>query len=179
MKVLSEAYAPAGITSEEMANMVGQVLKSQKITFHEDELPPEGLSHNRALHITVHFEDKFISRVLIDAGSSLNICPLTTLKRLGKGLHEIRVGSMNVKAFDGSQRATIGEINLDLQMGPTWFEVEFQVLDISATYNLLLGRPWINTAGAVASTLHRALKFEWNHQEVIIHGDGSNPIYTN
>ncbi|XP_070046148.1 uncharacterized protein [Nicotiana tomentosiformis] len=23
------------------------------------------------------------------------------------------------------------------------------------------------------------MKFEWNHQEVIIHGDGSNPIYTN
>ncbi|XP_070040104.1 uncharacterized protein [Nicotiana tomentosiformis] len=119
MKVLSEAYVPTDITSGEMANMVGQVLESHKITFHENELPPKGLSHNKALHITVQFEDKFIARVLIDEGSSLNICPLTTLKRLGKGLHEIRAGSMNVKAFDGSQRATIGEINLSLQMGPT------------------------------------------------------------
>ncbi|XP_070003042.1 uncharacterized protein [Nicotiana sylvestris] len=85
---------------------------------------------------------------------------------------------MNVKAFDGSQRATIGDINLCLQMGPTWFDVEFQVLDISATYNLLLGRPWIYVVGAVASTLHQAMKFEWNYQEIIIHGDGSNPIYT-
>nr|XP_009803088.1 PREDICTED: uncharacterized protein LOC104248519 [Nicotiana sylvestris] len=65
-----------------MANMVGQVLESHKITFHEDELPPKGLSHNRALHITMQFEDKFIARVLIDGGSSLNICPLTTLKRI-------------------------------------------------------------------------------------------------
>ncbi|XP_070010811.1 uncharacterized protein [Nicotiana sylvestris] len=63
-------------------------------------------------------------------------------------------------------------------MGPTWFDVEFQVLDITISYNLLLGRPWIHTVGAVASTLHQAVKFEWNHQEVIIHGDGSNPIYT-
>jgi len=63
-------------------------------------------------------------------------------------------------------------------MGPTWFDVEFQVLDISALYNLLLGRPWIHAAGAVASTLHQTVKFEWNHQEVIIHVDGSNPIYT-
>ncbi|XP_070034650.1 uncharacterized protein [Nicotiana tomentosiformis] len=156
MKVLSEAYVTAGITSGEMANMVGQVLESHKITFHEDELPPEGLSHNKVLYITVQFEDKFIARVLIDGGSSLNICPLTTLKRLDKGLHEIRMGSMNVKAFDGSQRTTIGEINLDLQMGPTWFDVEFQVLDISATYNLLLGRPWIYAAGEVTSTLHQA-----------------------
>ncbi|XP_070040597.1 uncharacterized protein [Nicotiana tomentosiformis] len=120
------------------------------------------------------FEDKFIARVLI-----VNIYPLTTLKRLSKGLHEIRAGSMNVKVFDGSQRATIGETNLNLQIGPTWFDVEFQVFDISATYNLLLGRPWIHAAGVVASTLHQVMKFEWDHQEVIIHGDGSNPIYTN
>jgi len=139
MKVLNEAYVSNNITSGEMTNMVGQVLESHKITFHEDELPPEGLSHNRALHITVQFEDKFIAKVLIDGGSSLNICPLTTLQRLGKGLHEIRAWSMNVKAFDGSQRATIGETNLSLQIGPTWFDIEFQVLDIFSTYNLLLG----------------------------------------
>ncbi|XP_075083654.1 uncharacterized protein LOC142167386 [Nicotiana tabacum] len=89
------------------------------------------------------------------------------------------MGNMNVKAFDGSQRSTIREINLNLQMGPTWFDVEFQVLDISATYNLFLGQPWIHAARAVTSTLHQAVKFEWSHQEVIIHEDGSNPIYTN
>ena len=68
LKVLSEAYVPSNITGGEMANMVGKVLESHKITFHEDELPPEGLSHNRALHVTVQFEDKFIARVLIDGG---------------------------------------------------------------------------------------------------------------
>ncbi|XP_070039479.1 uncharacterized protein [Nicotiana tomentosiformis] len=47
MKVLNEAYVPNNITSGEMANMIGQVLESHKITFHEDELPPEGLGHNR------------------------------------------------------------------------------------------------------------------------------------
>ncbi|XP_070012694.1 uncharacterized protein [Nicotiana sylvestris] len=116
--------------------------------------------------------------VLIDGGSSLNICSLTTLKRLGKGLHEIRAG-LGERGLHGTQKATIGEINLFLQKGQTWFDVEFQVLDISATYNMLLGRPWIHASGAVASTLHQAVKFEWNHHEVIIHGDGSNPIYTN
>jgi len=83
-------------------------LESHKIIFHEDELPPEGLNHNPALHITVQFEDKFIAKVLIDGGSSLNIYSLDILKRLGKGFHEIRAGSMNVKTFDGSQRATTG-----------------------------------------------------------------------
>ncbi|XP_070014331.1 uncharacterized protein [Nicotiana sylvestris] len=49
LKVLSEAYVPSNITGGEMANMVGQVLESHKIAFHEDELPPEGLGHNKAL----------------------------------------------------------------------------------------------------------------------------------
>ncbi|XP_070004464.1 uncharacterized protein [Nicotiana sylvestris] len=161
-----------------MSNMVGQVLESHKITFYEDELPLEGLGHNRALHITIQYEDYFITRILVDEGSSLNICPLVMLKTLGKGLHEIKEGAINIKAFNGSQRATIGEISLCFQMGPTLFDVEFQVIHVPASYNLLLGRPWIHSAGAMASTLHQAMKFEWNHQEVIIHGDGSNPIYS-
>jgi len=94
--------------------MVGQILESHKNTFHEDELPPEVLSHNMALHITVKCEDYFITRVMIDRGSSLNICPLITLRTLGKRLHEIKDGAINVKAFDGSQRSTIGEISLCL-----------------------------------------------------------------
>ncbi|XP_070003237.1 uncharacterized protein [Nicotiana sylvestris] len=133
LRVLSEAYVSSNITGGEMANMIGHVLESHKITFHEDELPPEGL-------------------------------------------HEIKDGSINVKAFDGSRRSTIGEISLCLQMEPTWFDVDFQVIDVPTSYNLLLGWPWIHIAGAIASTLYQAVKFKWNHQEVIIHGDGSNPI---
>ncbi|XP_070002294.1 uncharacterized protein [Nicotiana sylvestris] len=132
----------------------------------------QSIAHYCAMRGSLYHQD-FSRR-----GSSLNICPLITLRTLGKGLHEVKDGAISVKAFDGSQRSTIGEISLCLQMGPTWFDVEFQVIDVPASYNLLLGRPWIHAAGAVASTLHQAVKFEWNHQEVIIHGDGSNPIYS-
>ncbi|XP_070002182.1 uncharacterized protein [Nicotiana sylvestris] len=60
LKVLSEAYVPSKITDGEMANMVGQVLESHKITFHEDELPPEGLGYNKALHITSFQQDDIV-----------------------------------------------------------------------------------------------------------------------
>lgn len=33
--------------------------------------------------------------------------------------------------------------------------------------------------GAIASTLHYAVKFKWNHQEMVIHRDSNDPIYTN
>ncbi|XP_070015637.1 uncharacterized protein [Nicotiana sylvestris] len=118
-----------------MANMASKMLESHKIIFHEDELPHEGLNHNQAKHIIVQFEDNFISRVLVDGGLSLNICPLDTLKGLDKGFHEIRTGNMNVKAFDRSQMATIREINLCLQMGPTCTIITFPDESVTVTCN--------------------------------------------
>ncbi|XP_070013813.1 uncharacterized protein [Nicotiana sylvestris] len=59
-------------------------------------------------------------------------------KKVGQRFYEIRARSMHVKAFDGSQRDTIGEINLCLQMGPTWFDVEFQEEALVGLRNLFL-----------------------------------------
>nr|XP_009774250.1 PREDICTED: uncharacterized protein LOC104224325 [Nicotiana sylvestris] len=49
--------------------------------------------------------------------------------------------------------------------------MEFQVLDVAVSYNLLLGRPWIHTAKVVSSTLHQMVKFEWDRQEIVVHGE--------
>ena len=41
-------------------------------------------------------------------------------------------------------------------------------MDISPSYNCLLGRPWIHVAGAVPSTLHQNIKFVTEGQLVCI-----------
>ena len=50
-------------------------------------------------------------------------------------------------------------------------------MDVDSSYNLLLGRPWIHKAKAVASTLHQMIKFEHDRQEVVIHGEGDLSAY--
>ena len=55
-----------------------------------------------------------------------------------------------------------------MQIGPCTFNVEFQVMDISPSYNCLLGRPWIHIAGDVPSTLHQKSKFVTEGQLVCI-----------
>ncbi|XP_070020753.1 uncharacterized protein [Nicotiana sylvestris] len=57
------------------------------------------------------------------------------------------------------------------------FEVIFQVLDMDTSYNFLLGRPWIHTAGAVPSTLHQMIKFEHENKEIVVHGEDEESIY--
>ena len=69
----------------------------------------------------------------------------------------MRASEVIVKAFDGSKKAVIGEVDLLVTIGPYTFQITFQVMDIQAVYSCLLGRPWIHEAGAVTSTLHQKL----------------------
>ena len=61
-----------------------------------------------------------------------------------------------------------GEIELAIGVGLIFFMVNFQVIKVDSPYNMLLGRPWLHTAGAVASTLHRRLKFSFEDLMVTI-----------
>jgi len=51
---------------------------------------------------------------------------------------------------------------LEFTAGPVLLKEKFQVLDIPASFNLLLGRPWIHAIEAVPSTLHQKVK-QGNH----------------
>jgi hypothetical protein len=62
----------------------------------------------------------------------------------------------------------IGTIEVELAVGPQVFLVTLQVMDIHPFYNLLLGKPWIHSAGAVTSSLHQCLKYIANGVLVIV-----------
>ena len=80
-----------------------------------------------------------------------------------------------MRAFDGVQRDMLGAVNLTIQICPTEFSAQYQVLDIDTSYNLLLGRPLIHMAGVVPSTFHQMMKLMWKNEELVIHGTGSQP----
>ena len=65
LKVLGEAYVPSSITHWEVAPMVGQVFEANKISFHKYELPLEGTTHNKALYISIQYQDKVITKALV------------------------------------------------------------------------------------------------------------------
>jgi uncharacterized membrane protein len=55
-------------------------------------------------------------------------------------------------------RQVIGTIEVELAVVPQVFLVTLQVMDIHPSYSMLLGRPWIHSAGVVTSSLHQCLK---------------------
>ncbi|KAI5396334.1 hypothetical protein KIW84_062515 [Lathyrus oleraceus] len=112
-----------------------------------------------------------LSNVLVDIGSSLNVLPKSTLSRLSYQDAPMRYSGVIVKAFDGSRKTVIGEVNLPVKIGLSDFKITFQVMDIHPTYSCFLGRPWIHEAGAVTSILHQKLKFVKNGKLVIVGGE--------
>ncbi|XP_070008248.1 uncharacterized protein [Nicotiana sylvestris] len=145
MKILNEAHVPDKITVNHLENIASQIFKVNRITFSDDELPMEGTEHNRALYLTVKCEDFIVSRVLLDNGYSANICPLFTLQKLKIGTERIHMNSVCVRVVDGGGKDSIGDIMLKL--------------------------PWIHAAKAVSSSLHQMVKFVWDRQEIVVHGD--------
>ncbi|XP_027100965.2 uncharacterized protein [Coffea arabica] len=178
IEVLTKAQIPRDISVDNFSHVVGNVLFTKQITFSDEELPAEGIGHNKALYIVVRCNGKMLPKVLIDNGSALNICPWSTLEKLGLHDVKLRPSGTIVRGFEGAQREPIGEIDLVVEMGPAQFQITCQVMHFSSVYNVLLGRPWIHKSGAVPSSLHQLLKFVVNDKLITIFAEENCLVIT-
>ena len=84
----------------------------------DDELPPEGRDHTLPMHIIVKYKDMINARVLIGNGLALNVCLMSTLKRLNVDTSLICPTTMIIRAFDGTLQEVQCEIRLAIGVGP-------------------------------------------------------------
>ncbi|XP_057969465.1 uncharacterized protein LOC131158617 [Malania oleifera] len=171
LKLLNQAYIPQDISVEKFSHVIGGLSATNYITFSDEEISLEGRGHNQALHISVKCKDHMIARVLVDNGSSLNVFPMTTLQKLPVDPSYVKQNNLAVRAFDETRKESVGAIEIPILIEPVIFNVTFQVMDITPSYNCLLGRPWIHNTGAVASSLHQRLKFVVGNQLVYVYGE--------
>ncbi|KAI5434518.1 hypothetical protein KIW84_021375 [Lathyrus oleraceus] len=143
-KVLDVAYVDHDVTIEQFDSIIANIIACNNLSFCDSDLLEEGRDHNLALHISMNCRDDAMSNVL---------------------------SGVVVKAFDGSRKTVIGEVDLPIKIGLSDFQITFQVMEIHPSYSCLLGRPWIHEAGAVTSTLHQKLKFVKNKKLVVVGGE--------
>ncbi|XP_050875287.1 uncharacterized protein LOC127078916 [Lathyrus oleraceus] len=157
LKVLAQAHVTQSIIVDQFDGVVANITTCNTLSFSGEELPEDGQNHNRALHISVKCKDDALERVLVDIISSLNMMPKRTLAKLSYQGPAMKPSALIVKAFNGSRRTVIGEVELPIFIGPHIFLITFQIMDINLAYSFLLGRPWIHAAKAVTSTLHQKM----------------------
>lgn len=104
------------------------------------------------LDISMNCQEDDMSNVLVDTGSSLNFMPKSTMSKPSYQGAPMRFSGVVVKAFDGSKKNVIEEVNLMFKIGTCLFQIMFQVMDIHPAYSYLLVRRWIHEVGTVMST---------------------------
>ena len=124
------------------------------IVFSNDDLPPEGSDHTRPLYISVGCSGRRVPSVILDNGSTLNVCSLATAIALGYALSDFGPSTQTVHVYDSTRREVMGTLEIELLIGPATFVAMFHVLRIPTSFNLLLGRPWIYRSGAILSSLY-------------------------
>ncbi|XP_077246055.1 uncharacterized protein LOC143885899 [Tasmannia lanceolata] len=125
---LNSSQVSVEITPDELVSLVAATRVSQDLSFTDEDLPPEGRDHVRPLRITIICNKKRVPEVLIDNGSALNVCPLSTATTLGFGPEDFIPSEQGILAYDGTRRGVIGTLATEVEIGGETFEVEFQKL---------------------------------------------------
>ncbi|PKI66317.1 hypothetical protein CRG98_013279, partial [Punica granatum] len=128
LKVLTAAQVPKETAPQRIEETVSSIFSNQ-VSFSEDEIPSKGQGHLRALHIVCKCNNHVIGRVMIDNGSALNVCPISTLKQMNVDMSRIRGSKTTIRAFDGSRREVNGEI--DLLIDKLKFFVEGKLITVN------------------------------------------------
>jgi len=113
--------------------------------------------------ITVEIENYAVKKVLVDQGSSVDILYWATYQKLQLPDTAMVPYDEPIYGFSGEPVSTRGYIDLHIIF---WdgtqtktIPIPFLIVDAPTSYNILLGRPSLNTLGVVVSTPHLAMKF--------------------
>ncbi|XP_065616495.1 uncharacterized protein LOC136061948 [Quercus suber] len=96
---------------------------------------------------------------MVDGGSAVEVMYPDLYKGLGLKPEDLTPYSSPFMSFDGKLVIPKGVIRLPIQTGLEVVEVDFMVVDTYSPYTAIVGRPWLHTLGAVASSLHQKMKF--------------------
>ena len=150
----------------------GSIINTSRI-----QTPPTGhyhnlfrLRHGRRQHphddplvIKAVVANKTIHKVLVDNGSSPNIIFASAFEKVGIGREKLEPVNAYLRGFSGERVLPLGSIQLVLTLGvppcQATTTVIFLIVDAPLAYNILPGRPSLNTIRAIPFAYHMVIKF--------------------
>ena len=116
IRALSRIRVDTTTSPEGLINML-TAGRASSIVVSEDDLPLEGSDHTRPLYISVSCLGRRVPSVLLDNGSTLNVCPLATAIALRYGPTDFEPSTRTVRAYDSTRREVMGTLTLELMIG--------------------------------------------------------------
>ena len=128
------------------------------IMFSDEDLQLGEKFHNLPLYVKGTIRDAWLSRIPLDYGSTVNLLPYKTLKVMGMKSKQLFPSNLTIQSFNEVGQRAMGTISLKVEIGELYYEAIFHVIDVDASYNVLLGHPWVHTYDIIGSTLHQCFK---------------------
>lgn len=131
--------------------------------------------HEDTLVFTTDIDGYYVNGELIDSGSSIVDLFLDALKKMGKGVKDLKKVNFPLMAFASKATYLVGSITLPVYLSEGWksltANVTFIVVDAPTSYNAILGA--FNSESPQNGSLHLPLIGEisnatWNR---VVKGD--------
>ncbi|WVY91024.1 hypothetical protein V8G54_036538 [Vigna mungo] len=173
INTISGGFAGGGATSSARKRSI-RALKSihavdiprrtmPPITFSDEDFHAPDPEQDDPMVITVEIARYGVSRVLVDQGSSVNILYWKTFKQMEISVDLIVPYDEQLVGFAGERVDTRGYLDLWTRLGAGGDgdekKVRYLLVEANTSYNVLLGRPCLNSFGAIVSTPHLTLKY--------------------
>ena len=133
------------------------------ITFSDSYLEGCQHPHDDPLVVRAIVANTTVHRVLIDNGSSADIIFASAFDKMGVGREKLEPVNTHLRGFSGEKILPLGSIQLVLTLGEPPCQAtttsRFLFIDAPSAYNMLLGRPSLNTIKAIPSAYHMIIKF--------------------
>ncbi|KAL2248675.1 UNVERIFIED_CONTAM: hypothetical protein Sindi_2341200 [Sesamum indicum] len=151
------------VESSREREFVLKVEDEEAISFDSSDRLKDGGDQNDLMVVKLDIANFTVHKVLIDSGSSADIIFKSVLDKMGLENARLEPVKTPLVGFGGSEVASLGTIELPVSMGEEpkrkTLMVKFLVVDTPFTYNVILGRPGLNSFRAVISTYHMKMKF--------------------
>ncbi|XP_074295633.1 uncharacterized protein LOC141623420 isoform X2 [Silene latifolia] len=113
-----------------------------------------------------------INKALCDLGASMSVMPYSVSKRLGMG--ELKCTNITLQMADRSTKTPLGIWeDVPVRIGKFFIPVDFVIVDMEEDSNIpiILGRPFLHTAGAVIDVKHGELTLEVGDESITFNLD--------
>ncbi|XP_028098557.1 uncharacterized protein LOC114298216 [Camellia sinensis] len=137
----------------------GKTEAKNVILFSDKDIARLQNPHNDALVVTLHIKNFDIKQILIDQGNSCEIMYYGTFKQLKLEDKDLAPATSPLVGFNSILEWLVGKIILLVKAGTMTKQVEFWMLKVPSTYNIILERAWLHAMQAIASTYHQVMQF--------------------
>lgn len=119
--------------------------------------------HYDALVFTTKVGTNTVKKILVDNGSSVDILYYSAFSRMDLGHRKFENVNLPLYGFTGNEVKVVCVIDLQILFRSlpcqTWKVGKFHVVNVTSSYNAILGRATLSVLKAVTSIPHLKMKF--------------------